>query len=101
MRAVFTLAWITALAAVADPVDSSIPAVLVNIAAVFIMGVIGALIKRSVTGIEKSIAEVSRRQTKTNSRLRIVELNIERIGAKHGVKLIHHDDEDDDESNEN
>lgn len=91
MRVAFAAVWMLTLAnAASDGGDWTIP---VNVAGVTIMGVIGYLIRRSVRDIEDDIRATVSELRQVNGRLRIAELNIERIGAKAGVKMRRYEDE--------
>lgn len=84
MKTLALCAWsIATLAVVWEPSDFGI---LINVVAVAVLALIAWLVKKGVSSIEKSIDNLTARLTRTNGRLRIAELNIEAIAAKHGIK---------------
>lgn len=96
MKTLLVCAWMAGTVAVVwEPADFGM---IINVAAVGVMALIAWLVKKGVASIEESIRTLSTRLTRANGRLRIVELNVERMMAKQGMRPRHYNEDDDPEA---
>lgn len=95
MRFLFPPVWCLTILAAADVASDW--TISVNVAGVTVMGIIGYLIRRSVKDIEDDIRGLRKDVRTANGRIRIAELNIERIGAKLGIQVRRYEEPEENE----